>query len=416
MGYLIALSAVLAGVLVAFGGREPFSLSLVQIAVFATTGVALWRGKFNNLVQDPSLKWATLLVGYVVFQWAIITGGSILGRDALLLLVSYVCVFYLATLVAQESKLRNRLLVVLLGLGLLEALYGLVQYLAHWPYVLTQENLFYRDRATGTFINPNHFAGFLEMVLPLGLGLTLYRFDKLKNAGRGWLSDSEGHIPRIVSYSLLSTLVFLGILLSRSRMGMVSAVAAVLAMLVLWSTASWRRSRAIPLLLIFVLAAAALGLWIGMEPVVERYATLEQDYLSRRAVWTDTVSLIKANPILGTGLGTYAVRFTEHQTTHVTRLVDFAHNDYLQFTAELGLAGAAIVFGLILAVLTGTIVAFYRAERSRERFMLLACCGSLLALLFHSLADFNLQIPANAFTFITIMALGYTLSRRVADH
>ncbi|MDA2914173.1 O-antigen ligase family protein, partial [Acidobacteriia bacterium AH_259_A11_L15] len=411
MGYFLVLTAAILAAVVAFGGTEPITFTLVQATVWVLAAVALWRERSGKLLGDPATKWIALLLAYVAFQWAAVAESPPEVRDSFLRWVTYVCVFYLAILVGRESKLRHRLVLALLVLGLVESLYGLTQYLAGWPYVLTLRNPFYVDRATGTFINANHFSGLLEMVLPLGFGLVLYQLERLKNAGRGRREEPSEQILRLVFYFFLSLLVFLGILFSRSRMGIFSALVAVLGMFLLWATASWRRSRAIPILLAFVLGAGALGLWLGLEPVVERFEALEASYLARQEIWKDTVSLIKAHPFFGTGLGTFFLRYTEHQTTALTRLVDQAHNDYLQFAAELGLVGAALFFGLIFALLIRQIVAFYRAERGRDRFLLLGCCGSVLALLFHGFADFNLQIAADALIFVTILGLGYAVSR-----
>lgn len=413
MGNLVALIAAILVAVVAFGGTEPTAFAAVQATVFVLAAVALWH-EGSKWLGDPSTKWVALLLGYVAFQWAVVSESPAEVSGQFLCLVSYLCVFYLAFLVGREAKLRLHLVLALLGLGLVESLYGLGQYLAAFPYVLTLRNPFYAHRATGTFINPDHFSGLLEMVLPLGLCLTMYRLERFRNAGRERSEESGEQTPQLVFYFFLSLLVFLGILFSRSRMGIFSALAAVLAMFVLWATASWRRSRAISVLLAFVLGAGGLGLWLGLEPVVERYEGLEQDYLARRAIWIDTVSLIKAYPFFGVGLGAFAVQYTEHQTTAVTRFVNHAHNDYLEFTAELGLGGAVLLFGMILAVLTRQMVAFYQAELRRDRFVLLGCCGSILALVFHSFADFNLQIPANALVFVTIMGLGYAVSGSVS--
>lgn len=414
MAYLISLIAAIFVAVVAFAGTEPIAFVAVEATVFVLAVVALWRER-GKWLGDTATKWIALLLGYVAFQWAVVTESPAEVSSHFLRLVSYVCVFYLALLVGREAKRRRHLVVALLGLGLVESLYGLGQYLTGFPYVLTYRNPFYGERATGTFINPDHFSGLLEMVLPLGLALTLHRLERLKNAARGRTEEPGEQTPRLVFYFFLSLVVFLGILFSRSRMGLFSALAAVLTMFVLWATASWRRSRAISVLLAFILAAGGLGVWLGLEPVVERYQGLEQDYLTRQAIWTDTISLIKAHPIFGVGLGAFPVHYTEHQTTALTRFVNSAHNDYLEFTAELGLVGGLFLFGLILAVLTRLVIGFYGAERGRDRFLQLGCCGSILALLFHSFADFNLQIPANALVFATILGLGYALGRRALE-
>lgn len=86
--------------------------------------------------------------------------------------------------------------------------------------------------------------------------------------------------------------------------------------------------------------------------------------------------------------------------------MDHAHNDYLEFAAELGLVGSVLLFGLIQAGLALMVDGINRMGRTRDRYLLLGCAGGVIAILFHSLADFNLQIPADALVFATILGLG----------
>jgi hypothetical protein len=118
----------------------------------------------------------------------------------------------------------------LVALGTFEALYGLVQYLTGWQRIFGYVKKYNLEEATGTYINRNHFAGFLEMVIPFGVALVLYENAKLprkvilgrnaenqEGAGgkkfrgldcRCWRHDDGG-----------------GIVFSLSRMGIISAVA-----------------------------------------------------------------------------------------------------------------------------------------------------------------------------------------------
>ena len=160
----------------------------------------------------------------------------------------------------------------------------------------------------------------------------------------------------------------------------------------------------------FLVGAGALALWVGVEPVVERYQSAESAYLLRSAIWADTASLIREHPLLGTGLGTFGIVYPQVQTTALNFQVDHAHNDYLEVATELGLPGALLLFGLIWTVLWRAITVFYNSPRQRERFLLLGCCGSILAILFHSFTDFNLQVPANAMVFAVILGLTYGVS------
>jgi len=193
-------------------------------------------------------------------------------------------------------------------------------------------------------------------------------------------------------------------------MGIFSATIAVAAIGGLWVTSARRRGWAITALVGFLAVAVLFGIWIGLGPVAERYEALATDYHLRMNIWKDTLSLIRAHPLFGTGFGTYATVYTTVQTTSLLNLVDHAHNDYLEITVELGIIGAGLLFGLILSVLARGISAFYRLRQTREGFLVLGSCGSILAILFHSLADFNLQIPANVLVLAAILALSHSIS------
>jgi O-antigen ligase len=322
--------------------------------------------------------------------------------------LTYLGVFYLAVLANGSRDIQRRLLVGLIGLGLVQALYGLVQYLTGWHQVYRYKNIFYPNRASGTFVNPNHFAGFLELVLPLALGYAVYRLFRRGPHGE------RGAIPLLVIF--IALLLFLGILFSRSRMGIFSAVAAVTAMMLLWASRSWKGKRVVAATIIFLFVASLLGVWVGIQPVVERYEQAEADVLIRLAIWKDTLRLIQAQPLFGTGLGSFATVYTHAQSGLFTRVVDHAHNDYLETTVELGLLGAGLLFGLIGFVLVRAAQAFSQTDSNWDRSLLWGGCGSVLALLFHSLTDFNLQIPANAMMLAVVLGLVYSTSTNVRSN
>jgi len=407
-GLAVGLLVVLYAAVLGFGGTEPLVFSAAQIGVFLLATIALWIMRGEENLTHPVLLSAFLLLVYVGLQWVVLSEGRTTIERHLLRWLTYVCIFSVAFLLGQERRTRWRLVLGLLALGVFEALYGLVQYLASWPYIFTYRNVYSVNRATGTYINANHFAGLLEMILPLGLAVVLSGLVRFRTYPRGTnqVRLNREEVPRLVFYFFLSLLLFLGILFSGSRMGIFSALAAVVTVMLLWASASWRRGGAISVLLIFLLGAASLGLWLGLKPVIQRYESVESAYLMRLAIWKDTVALIRDRPLLGSGLGTYAQAFTQQQTSQLTRYVDHAHNDFLEFTVELGVLGAGLLFGLIILALIRMISGFYRAESSRDRFLRLGCAGSVLGLLFHGLVDFNLQIPGNALVFAAILGLG----------
>jgi O-antigen ligase len=413
----IGLVILLFAAVLAFGGTERFLFAFVQVGFFLLALLLVFSVRAGQEGPALPLLGPLLLIVYVLGQF-FLGGRSYVTGEHLLRWLAYCTAFYVSAYVARDREARKRLVWALILLGCFEALYGLVQYLTGWQKIFTYTKVFYREDATGTYINRNHFAGLLEMILPLGLSLVLHAVERFRLWGEGTLESlghDRGQVPRaFLSFSIV-LLLFLGILFSRSRMGMLSALAGVATVSLLWASVSWRRRTAIVVLGAFLLGAVALGVWLGLEPVIQRYETVRQDSLGRTAIWKDTLELIKARPLLGSGLGTFAERYTRHQTVALTGYVDHAHNDYLEFTAELGLLGAGLLFGVLGCALARIVAGFYRSERGRSRFLLLGCIGGSSAIFLHSLADFNLQIPANALVFVTLLGLGWTASGAIAE-
>jgi O-antigen ligase len=261
-----------------------------------------------------------------------------------------------------------------------EACLGLVQVAEN-----TSPNKVY---ATGTFPIRNHFAGFLEMVLP---------FAAL--AGPAILSRRRGEtwsaltlLRASISFGA-AALIFIAILASESRMGFVSTFAAVLfvSLASLARGRSWRRIWPVAVAVALVVLLAIM--FLPSRSMVERLSAGDP---TRPAAWRDTVRLIGGYPLFGCGLGGFAAAFTQYKASNFANDQDYAHNDYLQYGAELGLAGYAIAAATLAAIFVG----LWKSRISAPEIALLriACTGSVLAILLHSAADFNLYIPANMLT------------------
>jgi O-antigen ligase len=126
-------------------------------------------------------------------------------------------------------------------------------------------------------------------------------------------------------------------------------------------------------------------------------------------MWRDALPLLKEHPWLGTGFGTFPIAYTGGQTAFLGQFVNHAHNDYLEIASDLGIPAALILFGSILFILAGAIRSFLSGERDFDRIVALGCVGSIVAILLHSFADFNLYIPANALLFSAILGLAVSV-------
>ncbi len=413
-----ALVGAVAAAVLAFGGTEPASFAAVEILLFVLAGCALWI----EPREGPRIWWPApaLLLIYLACDVAVVHPAAYPARVQLLTVAACLCGFTLAALAARDAEARRSIWAILVALGLAEAFYGLVQYMTGWQEVLAFTKVNYTAQATGTYINPNNFAGLIEMILPLVLARALWEFEKWTGNSRGsrrrgdlWLREDAG--PRAAFY-LFGTLVLMtALLFSRSRAGIATASAGVLLVAAVCVARRQLRSVAMAIVLSLVVLTFAAGAWVGLEPVFTRFRSAEQDLPSRVAVWKDTAKLIRAHPYWGAGPGSFEDAFTRVQSSHLTMRLNHAHNDYLEFAAEWGLPGAALLCALIGFVLFRALRGIAHTARSADRFLLLGCCGGLCAMLLHAVVDFNLHIPANALLFAVLAGLAWTLSGGDAD-
>ena len=305
-----------------------------------------------------------------------------------------------STLHAPRSLLP--LIVALFVVGFAEAVYGLSGYLNQSDYLLWFRKKYYLDSVTGTYINRNHFAGLMSLCIPVSLGLFASR-----------IGSRVRHYGALSLYFLFLGLVVmvLGLIFSMSRMGQFSLFAGIVFVGALYIASLVRRGRRRGSMLVIasllVLCLGGLwGTWKGLGPVEERWKTIEASYEDRSIVWQSTMKLFRNFPLAGTGLGTYVLAYPPYKPDKFGAvIVDHAHNDYLEFLSEVGLAGFIPWLAFFLLFLVFTIRAWFRRRNTFSVFIGAGGLAATVALLTHSLADFNLQIPANAMLLFLVMGL-----------
>jgi len=428
LSFVAAILLAVAG----FGGNEPLSWSISQDLVFATAIAMLLRNreaKRNSRRIKPGSVALSALALWVFAQWAASRYGFI-GFDSYaikfrgLALATAATGFFIALELSRNRAVRNRLSLSLISLALFESLYGLAQNPGGWQYIWTYRRVYYTGSATGTYINHNHFAGLLEMILPTGLALALYHWSKagptLPKLGRGFRGllarTGSPEILKSIVLLLIATAVFVAIAFSLSRMGLTSALFSVMLLGALIyggrrvSNVNWK------LLLACVGISVVVAAWIGAGPVMEHFTSLSNSNSltggegeGRLPLWRDAAKLIRAHPITGIGLGCFEVAFTQYQSTELTLNIDHAHNDYLELAAEIGIPAAATVFALILSILGRAARASFRTKSRRDQAIGFGAIAGASALLVHGVVDFNFYIPANALVFAVILGVSYSL-------
>lgn len=409
----------------AFGGTEPYSLALATLLLYfsgAWCAVETWRVRRDADSPAAWLVCALLLavpVGQLVFSRTL---DKLETVSHALLLLACVCAFLAARQMASTPAGLNKLLIVFLLLGAAEGLYGLGQVLSGSPRVWHHLNEFARGNATGTYINRNHFALLMALLLPLAMAGALLAVREIRShrsAAQTWRDRlASPDAPKLLLAFALVGVMCAALLASRSRMGVLAGgVAAGVAFLLLSRVrAEMLERRARPWPLAAALAAGlALALWAGGQTLFGRFALLPGELgatdAGRWSFWRGTVELISRAPLSGWGLGTFALAFPPQQTSHFHLSVSHAHNDYLQVAAETGLPAAALLFGAVFFLAARCARASLARERNfQERALAAGVAAAIAAMLFDALADFNFYVPANALIFCALLGMGSALS------
>jgi O-antigen ligase len=453
---VIGLMVVMAGVSLAFGAVEPWSLAAFGLSIIALLVLWVIKGVMDRRLEINAPTTALPLVAMILFgvlQGIPITdsGGKrfsiSLDAEATHLATEVLLILLIAFLLSANFLAKTPALTwlrnFLIFFGLALAVFGLIQrFTWNGKYYWLIEPSSPPSAPFGSFVNHNHFAGYVEMIAPIPVALILMR------AVRGALA---------ILYGFAAAMMGLAVVMSLSRGGMISLVAGLMFVVAfgfrgserLGDRARGRRGElekearlsvsvspsprlsvspsSIPLVasrvgaMIVILFSIGAGVWwVGADPVIRRVEQgglasnsvdasgkdprRETFFQSRGWIWRDTAAMIREKWALGVGLGAYQTAYPIYSSRDGTLVVGQAHNDYLQIVADAGIVGAIIALWFIFLIARDTV----RASRHGSRAMsgtALGAAGGLFALFVHSLFDFNFQIPSNALLFLVLTSV-----------
>jgi O-antigen ligase len=337
----------------------------------------------------PLVLLAIVALGQLVFR---ATTSAYDTRLDLTLLVADLIILFLAAQAFRTVEDWKGFVWFVMGFGFLVAIFGILQQLTFNGKLYWFREMRYGGIPFGPYVNRNHFAGFIELVIPVALvPLAL-----------GKVRKERWYVVGIFALVPIGALF-----LSASRGGIVSfgAELAVLALLMVLRRTAGRHALAggLVLLLAFLMVS-----WLGVRQVLDRFSslqTLEVTVGKRASMRQDTWRIFLDHPWTGTGLGTLQKVFPAYETLYDGRVVNHTHNDYLEELAETGIAGG-LCWACFLGVLFfGSLRQLFQRDKSFAAALhlsgLVACSGFLV----HSLVDFNLHIPANALLFLLMAHL-----------
>jgi O-antigen ligase len=257
----------------------------------------------------------------------------------------------------------------------------------------------------GTIYNPDHFAFYLELLFPLALGLLFARlhiFDPGQSLREKILHIAEDR-PIILLF-LAPIILAAGIYLTGCRSGIAILVLSALFFTQMSVYLRVNFSARRHLRLVFILATL-LAVFVGLQNTLDKFLTGNYVNVGGRIdYWANALAMFRDFPLFGTGLGTF--KYAYFLYGRETGWVNHAHNEYVESLSDMG-ALAFIVFFALLAVLAFSLLRMWNARRHPEvKPVVLGVLTALFAAFFHSFFDFSLRIPANAFLFLILLALG----------
>ena len=430
------LLAALLGAPLAFGAVQPWAWA--SLAFVALLALLLWAAG-NILRGELRVLWPPLYVPAALFLLlaAVQYGGGfsldpVATREALVKLAAYLIFFFLAAQLFQVSGVRyqvsgpnSSLITHHSSLFFLITVYAFALGLFAILQFFTSRGLIYwtiKPRwggwVVGPYVNHNHYAGLMEMLIPLAAMYALSR--PVERARRALLGFAVA-------------LPIASLLLSGSRGGFLALLVEVivLAVIVLFAGGprfqvpgsrsgnlkleTWNLKLGLPLAL---LAAALLFFWMDPGNISRRLATVfgigvSYDELigDRKEASLSALRIFGAHVFLGTGLGSYEIVAPRYRRAPSDVLWDHAHNDYAQALAETGLPGALLILWSLVLFFNSAFRIHHSSLITRHSSLeprtldlgpwtldplRLGAALGCIGLLVHSFSDFNLHIPANA--------------------
>jgi len=313
---------------------------------------------------------------------------------AMVLLINYIIIFYLTIHTISTRTHLRRLIYLIIGVALFLSLFGFFKRFGVNPFPWWQysELTYPLSFLSATYGNHNHLAGYMEMAIPLALGLFLtgYRGGKL------------------FLLTVLTFIMMVAMILSLSRGGWISAFISLIFMSICLFTNRYFYRKGF-LIAIVGVCLAVVFIVLASTSVVERVRTVmekrqEPNLNARIVVWGGAIKVIEDYPLRGTGPGTFSTVFTQYQPPGLTSRYFMAHNDYLHFTSELGIFLIPIIIWMIIALYRKGFQKLKNPSRL-VRATTLGAMSGITAILIHSIGDFNLHIPANALLFTVLTAI-----------
>jgi len=386
---------------VAFGSVEPWSIFVLEAG--ATLLVLLWLAK-QWIDDEIRIKWNPLFLPMAVFAVLIViqlaAGGTTYRHDTVAGALLY-CAYAMLCFLSSQTLFRNfqarRLAFVFSIYGAALASFALLQGMASNGKLYWMRTPRMGGQIYGPYVNHNHYAGLMEMLVPIPLVLSVSH-----------LASSRQRMLAAATAAVMASTIFL----SGSRGGMLALVIELLifAVVLIRQQRGFRTAVSVAAFLLIVIS---LLTWVGGGELSRRVSSISTETRSeitggmRLTIDRDALHMFSKKPVLGWGVRAFPVVYPQFRSFYTNFFVNEAHNDYLQLLVEMGLLGFGAMLWFLIVVYRRAVIKIKDWTSDVSGAVTLACMLGCSGILVHSTVDFNLQIPANAalfYVFCTIAA------------
>ena len=455
--------------IVSFGGNRnwvwPWALVLCSICLVLALQTRGLQHRLTQLRLDPWLGPKRAPLVYLALAWWLTSALYVLPiglnvgpftRDtgAALLAFAQACFcvqLFLLTVLIFDSKTKIKRAV--LALFIIAVLHASIATGLHLTgvRVIEQYWAFNPVSASGFFYNRNHFAGYLEIHLGLGIGLLVSGLRLSTDDERSWKQMLRDWLAIIMSAKaqirIALIVLVIALVVTQSRMGNIAFFSAVISVGILAMFVMHRRPKVLPwfLLSLVLIDLIVIGGWFGADRLAERIVGVQLDRTVLQstapespdtglspsaAISLPTDASVAANPVdlererpiltretlkmwlqapaFGVGPGGFRSNFPVQRSNDMSALFyDHAHNDVAQLLAERGAAGFLVFAGMLGCCIAAAISALASRQSRFLSGLAFGALVSIFAIVFHSFADFNLRIAGNVSLFTVVLAFAW---------
>jgi O-antigen ligase len=394
----------------AYGGREAWALFTFE----ATSAILLlaWitdRLRSNELHVCWNRLFPSMLVFAGILCIQLLPGVSAYWHatySQLLVFTSYGMLCFLITQTLRSNRHVRMIAKSLTIFGSSVAIFAVVQNLSSPHKLYWFRTPRFGGWIYGPYVNHNHYAGLMEMLLPVPL---VFAFTRFAHRRERWVAAFAA--------AFMAATIFL----SGSRGGMI-ACCIQLAIFVIFVSRERQKRNMVLVLGAFLIAMIGVITWTGGPEVTARILTLNADTRSelgtnvRLQIDGDILKMVLERPVLGWGHGTFADVYPRFRSFYTDLEVNAAHNDFLQVLAETGIAGFAAMIWLLVSAIRSGIGKSHKWTSDLNGTISVAAVLGISGILVHSLVDFNMQIPANAALFYLLCTVAAMDARFKTHH